>query len=206
MRGGENLAWHQQLFPDLPYPSTQKIMATAVYALTETYRQAEAIVDRLKLENFSNNDISILLADKTGTRDFAHEKHTKLPEGAGAGAGSGGLLGGILGWLVGIGALAIPGAGPFIVAGPIMAALGGVAVGAAVGGLAGALIGLGIPEYEAKKYEGKIHEGNILIAVHSENSDETHRARQIFQELGAHDVASRAESRVCREAAVHAVH
>ncbi len=178
-------------------------MATAVYALTENYTQAESIIDRLKSENFSNNDISILLADKTGTRDFVHEKHTKLPEGAGAGAGSGGLLGGILGWLVGIGVLAIPGAGPFIVAGPIMAALGGVAVGAAVGGLAGALIGLGIPEYEAKKYEGKIHEGNVLIAVHSENSDETHLAKRIFQELGARDISSRAESRIRREAVVH---
>ena len=178
-------------------------MATAVYALTENHLQAETIIDRLKLENFSNNDISILLADKTGTRDFAHEKHTKFPEGAGAGAGSGGLLGGILGWLVGIGVLAIPGAGPFIMAGPIMAALGGVAVGAAVGGLAGALIGLGIPEYEAKKYEGKIQAGNILIAVHSESGEETRRAKRIFQELGARDISSRAESRVRREVAVH---
>lgn len=174
-------------------------MSTAVYAIAETYNQAEAIIDRLKLDNFSNNDISVLLADKTGTRDFAHEKHTKLPEGAAAGGGSGGILGGVLGWLVGIGALAIPGAGPFIAAGPIMAALGGFAVGAAVGGLAGALIGLGVPEYEARKYEGKIAEGSVLIAVHSENAGETRRALRVFEELGAYDISSRAEGRVGRE-------
>jgi len=174
-------------------------MATAVYAIAENYSQAETIVDRLKLDNFSNNDISVLLADKTGTSDFAHEKHTKLPEGASAGAGSGGILGGVLGWLAGIGVLAIPGAGPFIAAGPIMALLGGAAVGAAVGGLTGALIGLGIPEFEAKKYEGKIKEGSVLIAVHSENADETKRAKRIFEDLGAHDISSRAEGKVSRE-------
>src|SRR4030095_11077898 len=110
----------------------------------------------LKLAGFSNNDISVLLPDKQGTRDFAHEKNTKAPEGAAAGAGTGGAIGGVLGWLAGIGALAIPGVGPFIAAGPIMAALGGAAIGAAVGGISGALVGLGMPEFEAKSYEGKI--------------------------------------------------
>ena len=143
--------------------------------------QAEAIVNKLKAANFSNNDISVLFPDKSGTRDFAHEQNTKAPEGAATGAGTGGAVGGVLGWLVGIGSLAIPGVGPFIAAGPIMAALAGVGVGAAVGGLAGALVGLGIPELEAKQYEGKIKGGNILISVHSENSDETKRAKDIFE-------------------------
>ncbi|MGI8966209.1 MAG: DUF3341 domain-containing protein, partial [Limisphaerales bacterium] len=132
--------------------------------------------------------------DKTGTKDFAHKQNTKAPEGATTGGVSGGLLGGALGWLVGIGALAIPGVGPFIAAGPIMAALGGAAVGGAVGGITGALIGLGIPELEAKRYEGKIKGGNVLIAVHSENSDETKRAKEIFENAGAEDISSTGES------------
>jgi hypothetical protein len=140
-------------------------MAQAVFCLAKTEAQAIGIVDRLKAMGFSANDISVLFPDKTGTKDFAHEHHTKAPEGAVAGAGTGGILGGALGWLVGIGALAIPGLGPFIAAGPIMAALSGAAAGAMLGGVAGALIGLGIPEYEAKRYEGKIKEGNILISV-----------------------------------------
>src|SRR5438477_569772 len=134
-----------------------------------------------------NNDISVLFPDKAGTRDFAHEQHTKAPEGAATGAGTGGAVGGVVGWLVGIGSLAIPGVGPFIAAGPIMAALAGAGVGAAVGGLSGALIGMGIPEYEAKRYEGKIKEGNILIAVHSEDSDERKRAKEIFKTANAED-------------------
>ncbi len=129
-------------------------------------------------------------------RDFAHEQNTKAPEGAATGAGTGGVLGGVFGWLVGIGSLAIPGVGPFIAAGPIMAALAGAGVGAAVGGLSGALIGLGIPEYEAKQYEGKIKEGNILISVHSENSDEVKRAKEIFEHAGAHDISSTGEESV----------
>src|SRR5882762_10263769 len=144
----------------------------SVFCLATSRNQAEQIVDQLKTSNFSNNDISVLFPDKETNRDFAHEKNTKAPEGAITGAGTGGALGGALGWLVGIGALAIPGVGPFIAAGPIVAALAGAGVGAAVGGLTGALVGMGIPEYEAKRYEGKIKEGNELISVHSENSDE----------------------------------
>jgi hypothetical protein len=171
-------------------------MAQAVFCLAKTEAQAIAIVDRLKAVGFSANDISVLFPDKTGTKDFAHEHHTKAPEGAVAGAGTGGILGGTLGWLVGIGALAIPGLGPFIAAGPIMAALSGAAAGAALGGIAGALIGLGIPEYEAKRYEGKIKEGNILISVHTENSTERARAKEIFEQGGAEDIADTAEARV----------
>src|SRR5919106_6408377 len=155
-------------------------MAQAVFCLAQTETQAIEIVDQLKTAGFSASDISVLFPDKTGTRDFAHEQHTKAPEGTATGAGTGGVLGGVLGWLVGIGSLAIPGVGPFIAAGPIMAALGGAAVGATVGGLPGALVGLGIPEYEAKQYEGKLRQGNILISVHSENSTETDKAKKIF--------------------------
>src|SRR6476620_10607602 len=139
-------------------------MAKAVFGIAKSESQAIAIADQLRAAGFSENDISVLFPDKKGTKDFAHEQHTKAPEGAATGAGTGGLLGGALGWLAGIGALAIPGVGPFIAAGPIVAALAGAGVGAAVGGLTGALIGLGIPEYEAKQYEGKIKQGNILIS------------------------------------------
>ena len=174
-------------------------MSKAVFGLVDTESQAERIVDELRACGFSNNDISVLFPDKGGTRDFAHEKATKAPEGAAAGAGTGGVVGGVLGWLVGIGSLAIPGVGPFIAAGPIMAALAGVGVGAAVGGLSGALIGLGIPEYEAKQYEGKIRQGNILISVHSEDSDEVKRAKEIFERVGAHDISSTGEEGVPRK-------
>src|SRR2546421_7098137 len=148
-------------------------MAQAVFCLAQTEAQALMIVDQLRAAGFASNDISVLFPDTTGTKDFAHEQHTKVPEGAATGAGTGGVLGGALGWLVGIGALAIPGLGPFIAAGPVMAALSGAAAGATLGGLTGALIGWGIPEYEAKRYESKVREGNILVSVHSENSDET---------------------------------
>ena len=171
-------------------------MAQAVFCLVRTEPQAIRIVDQLKAAGFSHNDISVLFPDKTGTRDFAHEQHTKAPEGAAAGAGTGGVLGGALGWLVGIGALAIPGLGPFIAAGPILAALSGAAAGAALGGLTGALIGLGIPEYEAKRYEGKVKEGNLLISVHTEDSTERAHARRIFEQEGAEDIADTAEAHV----------
>ena len=171
----------------------------SVFAIIKTEEQACRIVDELRAVGFSNNDISVLLPDKRGTRDFAHEKGTKAPEGATVGAGAGGILGGALGWLAGIGALAIPGLGPFIAAGPIMAALSGAAVGAAAGGITGALIGLGIPEYEAKRYEGKIKQGNLLIAVHSDNSEETKRAKEIFERNGAEDIASAGEEGVKAE-------
>ena len=171
-------------------------MAQAVFCLAKTEAQAISIVEHLKAAGFSPNDISVLFPDKTGTKDFAHEHHTKAPEGAATGAGTGGVLGGALGWLVGIGALAIPGLGPFIAAGPIMAALSGAAAGAALGGITGALIGLGIPEYEAKRYEGKIREGNVLISVHAEDRHERARAKAIFEEAGAEDVADTSEARV----------
>jgi hypothetical protein len=168
-------------------------MAKAIFCIATTYEQAESIVDNLKRSGFANNNISVLLPDNEGTRDFAHEKNTKAPEGAATGAGTGGVVGGVLGWLAGIGSLAIPGIGPFVAAGPIMAALGGAAVGATVGGLTGALVGLGIPEYEAKQYEGKLRQGNILISVHAENSTETDKAKKIFEMAGAHDIASASE-------------
>lgn len=168
----------------------------AVFCIATTYEQSIQIVDRLKAAGFSGNDISVLLPDKSGSKDFAHEQHTKAPEGATVGAGSGAVLGGALGWLVGIGALAIPGVGPFIAAGPIMALLGGAAVGGTVGGLTGALIGMGIPEFEAKQYEGKIRNGNILISVHSENADEVSRAKKIFKDCAAMDISSSGEASV----------
>jgi hypothetical protein len=171
-------------------------MAQAVFGLAKDESLAIAIVEQLKAAGFSANDISVLFPDKRGTKDFAHEHHTKAPEGAAAGAGTGGVLGGALGWLAGIGALAIPGLGPFIAAGPIMAALSGAAAGAALGGIAGALIGLGIPEYEAKRYEGKIKEGHVLISVHTDDRTERSRAKQILERAGAEDVADTSEARV----------
>jgi len=166
----------------------------SVFCITTSRTQAEQIVDRLKTANFSNDDISVLFPDKGTNRDFAHEKNTKAPEGAVTGAGTGGVLGGAMGWLVGIGALAIPGVGPFIAAGPILAALSGAAIGAAAGGVAGGLIGMGIPELEAKRYEGKLKEGNMLISVHTENSDEISRAKDIFKAAGAQDICTTGES------------
>jgi hypothetical protein len=168
----------------------------SVFCIATNRGQADQIVDRLKAANFSSNDISVLFPDKDTSRDFAHEKHTKAPEGAVAGASTGGVVGGALGWIVGIGALAIPGVGPFIAAGPIMAALSGAAIGAAAGGIAGGLIGLGIPELEAKRYEGKVKEGNILLSVHTENSEEIKRAKEIFTAAGAHDICTTGESAV----------
>lgn len=168
----------------------------SVFCLARDLAQASRIVEDLQTAGFSNNDISALLPDQSTTRDFAHEKGTKAPEGGLTGAGTGVVLGGVLGWLVGIGALAIPGLGPFIAAGPLMAALGGAGVGAAAGGLVGALIGMGIPEYEAKRYESRIKEGRILISVHSENADETKRAKEIFERAGAEDIATAGEASV----------
>src|SRR5512138_2393917 len=145
---------------------------TSVFCLARDEGQASRIVEDLKLAGFSYNDISVLLPDKGSTREFAHEKGTKAPEGAVTGVGAGGVLGGALGWLVGVGALAIPGVGPFIAAGPIMAALSGAALGAAAGGIVGSLVGMGIPEYEAKRYEGRIREGRILLSVHCDDGDQ----------------------------------
>ena len=166
----------------------------SVICIATSRNQADQIVNQLKNANFSNNDISALFADKNTNRDFAHEKNTKAPEGAVTGAGTGGVVGGALGWIAGIGALAIPGVGPFIAAGPIIAALSGVAIGAAIGGIAGGLIGLGIPELEAKRYEGKIKAGNILISVHTDNSEEITRAKEIFTQAGAQDICTTGEA------------
>ena len=173
----------------------------AVFCLCRNEQQASDIVSQLKQSGFSKNDISVLFPDKRGTRDFAHEKNTKAPEGATTGGVSGGILGGAFGWLVGIGALAIPGLGPFVAAGPLAAALSGAAVGAGTGGIIGALVGMGIPEYEAKRYEGKLREGNLLISVHSDNSDETRRAKEIFERAGATDISDTGEQKVMDRAA-----
>jgi len=168
----------------------------SVFCLAQDETQAIRIVDELKSAGFSNNDISVLLPDRGSSREFAHEKGTKAPEGAATGAGTGGVLGGALGWLAGIGALAIPGVGPFIAAGPIMAALSGAAVGAAAGGLIGTLVGMGIPEYEAKRYQSRLKEGRVLISVHSENADQTKRAKDLFERAGAEDIATAGEAAV----------
>jgi uncharacterized membrane protein len=171
----------------------------SVFCIADSRDKADRIVNQLKAANFSNNDISVLFPDKGSTRDFAHEKNTKAPEGAVAGASTGGVVGGALGWIVGIGALAIPGVGPFIAAGPILAALSGAAIGAAAGGIAGGLIGLGIPELEAKRYEGKVKEGNILLSVHTENSEEIKRAKDIFTKAGAQDICTTGEASTPKE-------
>jgi hypothetical protein len=167
---------------------------TAVFGIYSDYAGVENGVDALKAAGFRNTDISVLFPENVGTKDFAHEKGTKAPEGAAAGAGTGALIGGGLGWLAGIGALAIPGLGPFIAAGPIVAALAGVGAGGAIGGIAGALIGMGIPEYEAKRYEGRIKEGGILMSVHSDDSEWTKRAKQILDHTGAQDISSAGEA------------
>ena len=167
---------------------------TAVFGIYRTISQAEQSVDRLRMEGFSNDDISVLLPDNQGTKEFAHQKNTKAPEGTTTGVATGGAVGGTLGLLAGIGALAIPGLGPFIAAGPIMGALAGVGVGGAVGGLIGALVGMGIPEYEAKRYEGRMKEGGILLSVHCDTSKEIDRAKELLKQTGAQDIASSGEA------------
>src|SRR3979490_1655211 len=167
---------------------------TAVFGIYPNYASVENGVDGLKAAGFSNRDISVLFPQSAGSKDFAHEKGTKAPEGATAGAGTGVVLGGAMGWLMGVGALAIPGLGPFIAAGPIMAALAGAGVGGAVGGVAGALIGMGIPEFEAKRYEGRLQKGGILISVHCDTSEEIKRAKEILERTGAEDVSSAGEA------------
>jgi hypothetical protein len=164
-------------------------MPKAVFCIANNEAQAISIIERLKVAGYSNNDISVLFPDKSGTRDFIHEHHTKAPEGAISGAGAGGLAGGALGWLAGLGTLAIPGLGPFIVAGPLMAALSGAAVGATIGGVAGTLIGLGIPEFEAKRYEGKVKAGNLLLSVHAKTTEQEKEAKDIFQTFHAQDIS-----------------
>ena len=177
-----------------PQHKKQHMSQKSVFCIATSRVQADHIVDQLKAANFSNNDISVLFPDKGTTRDFAHEKNTKAPEGAVAGASTGGIIGGTLGWIAGIGALAIPGVGPFIAAGPIIAALSGAAVGGIAGGIAGGLIGLGIPEIEAKRYEGKVKAGNLLISVHTENSEEIAKAKDIFTKASAEDICTTDEA------------
>ncbi|MBI2818281.1 MAG: DUF3341 domain-containing protein [Acidobacteria bacterium] len=170
----------------------EKIAVLGVYP---NYFSVEKAVDILKEAGFRNTDISVLFPEKAGSKSFAHDKGTRAPEGAVAGAGTGAVVGGALGWLVGIGALAIPGLGPFIAAGPIMAALAGIGVGGTVGGIAGALIGMGIPEHKAKHYEVRVKEGGILLSVHSDNADWTKRAKEILERTGAQDILSTEEGR-----------
>ncbi|MFZ3000388.1 MAG: hypothetical protein WA071_08655 [Undibacterium umbellatum] len=171
-------------------------MKTAIYCIAINRVQAETIVDNLKLAGFPSGDISVLFPDQTGTRDFAHEQNTKLPEGAATGGAAGMGVGAVLGWLTGIGTLAIPGVGPFIAAGPIMAALSGAALVGAAGGIIGGLVGMGIPEYEAKLYDGKIRGGNVLISVHTDNSDQAGIAKDIYKKAEAEDIKSTSEASV----------
>jgi hypothetical protein len=169
---------------------------TAAFGIYPSNSAAETAVDQLVAAGFSNQDVSVLMADRRSAKEFAAEKNTKAPEGATTGAGVGGAVGGTLGLLAGIGALAIPGVGPLIAAGPIMATLAGLGVGGTVGGLVGALVGLGIPEYEAKRYEGRVKDGGILLSVHCDSSDEVSRAKEILKATGADDISSSGEKSV----------
>lgn len=166
----------------------------AVFGIYSSVQHAEKAVDHLVGAGFSSGDVSVLMPDANSTRDFAHEKDTKAPEGTTTGAATGGVIGGTLGLLAGIGTLAIPGIGPFIAAGPIMATLAGVGVGGTVGGLIGALVGMGIPEYEAKRYEGRVKSGGVLLSVHCDTSHEIDRAKEILKSTGAEDISSSSES------------
>jgi heat induced stress protein YflT len=169
---------------------------TAAFGIFANRTAAEAAVDRLTAAGFSHQDVSVLMSDQSGSKDFAAEKNTKAPEGTTTGVTVGGITGGTLGLLAGLGALAIPGVGPLIAAGPIMGALAGLGVGGAVGGLVGALVGMGIPEYEAKRYEGRVKDGGILVSVHCDSSDEVSRAKDILRSAGGDDVASSGEKGV----------
>src|SRR3954470_164510 len=168
---------------------------TAAFGIYRDRISVDNAVDTLRAAEFRSTDISVLFPENEGTKDFAVAKQTKAPEGTTTGATSGAVLGGGLGWLAGIGALAIPGLGPFIAAGPIMAALAGAGAGGVVGGLTGALVGMGIPEYEAKRYEGRVKEGGILLSVHSDNSEWTDRAKRILEQTGAEDISSTGETK-----------
>jgi len=166
----------------------------AVFGLYRTQLQVEDAVEALKIAGFRNTDVSVLMPENVGSKDLAHEKHTKAPEGATTGAASGAILGGALGWLAGIGLLAIPGVGPFLAAGPIVAALAGVGAVGALGGVTGALVGAGIPEYEAKRFEGRIKHGGILVSIHCDSEDWVKRAKEVLARTGAEDVASSSEA------------
>lgn len=163
-------------------------MSKSVTGLLPNSTIAETVVTDLRTAGFNQNEVSLLFAENDKNKVFM-EQHSKAPEGAATGAGTGGVVGGVLGWLIGIGSLAIPGVGPFIAAGPIMAALSGAAIGAATGGVIGSLVGLGIPEIEAKKYENKIKEGYVLIAVHTDNPEQQKKAKEILQRQGAEEIS-----------------
>ena len=166
----------------------------AVFGIYSNQSGVENAVQMLRDGSFSNSDVAVLFPESVSNRELGTTKATKAPEGATAGGGTGAVLGGVLGWLVGIGSLAIPGVGPFIAAGPIVAALAGAGVGGAVGGLTGALVGIGIPEYEAKRYEGRVKDGGILLSVHCDTSDEVSRAKDTLKRTGAADISSTGES------------
>ncbi|GAB2561893.1 hypothetical protein ISP15_10020 [Dyella jejuensis] len=169
-------------------------MKTSVYCTTRTLEQTEAIVDDLKRAGFGSDEISALLPDQRGTRDFAHEHNTKAPEGATAGGVAGLGVGAAVGWLAGAGALAIPGLGPLIAAGPILAALSGAALGTTAGGIIGALVGMGVPEFEAKRFDGKLRQGGMLISVHAQDANQRNAAKAIFEQHNADDITSGAEA------------
>lgn len=167
----------------------------SVFGLYSTEATVAEGVDQLRLAGFRNTDVSVLFSENAGNKDLAHEKNTKAPEGAAAGGASGAVLGGALGWLVGAGLLAIPGLGPFLAAGPIVSLLSGVGVGSTIGGLTGALIGSGMPEYEAKRYEGRIRKGGLLLSVHCDNTELEKKAKRILENTGAQDVSSGSEAK-----------
>jgi len=168
---------------------------TAVFGIYPTRDSAEAAVDALRTKGFRATDISVLFPQNVGSKELGHEKGTKSAEGAVAGGGTGAVIGGTLGWLAGIGLLAIPGIGPFIAAGPIVAALAGMGAGGAIGGTTGALIGLGIPEYHAKRYEGRMRKGGILLSVHADDREWANKSRYILEQTGAEDIASTTETK-----------
>lgn len=178
----------------------------SVFGIYSARNEVESAVNALKDAGFSNSDVSVLLPENLGskeviTKELVTKQSTKGPEGAAFGAGSGAAVGGALGWLVGVGALAIPGIGPVIAAGPLVAALAGIGIGGALGGFAGSLIGLGISEVEAKRYEGRLLNGGILVAVHCETSEEIKRAEGIMAVTGAEDIASSGEASADRQSA-----
>jgi hypothetical protein len=179
---------------------------TAVFGIYPNETSAESAVDRLLAAGFTNDAVSVLMSDVDGTREFAHEKATKAPEGTAAGVTTGGVVGGTLGLLAGIGALAIPGVGPLIAAGPIMGALAGLGVGGAIGGVVGALVGMGIPEYEAKRYEGRVKDGGVLLSVHCNTSEEISRAKDVLKETGADDIASSGEASAAKDGVTREEH
>jgi hypothetical protein len=166
----------------------------ATFALFSTEEQLSRAISLLKDSGFRNTDISCLIPHGDGFKELVTEKHSKAPEGATAGTSVGGVVGGTVGWLAGVGAITIPGIGPFLAAGPIVAALAGIGVGATVGAVGGALVGAGIPEYEAKRYEGLIRKGKLLLSVHCDDSDWAAKAKHILKDAGAEGISSTKES------------